>query len=114
MSCLQYSRNTSYVDKRKTDPIKKIHTDISNLLRKRYYDARDSKNPNIELQEKSWQIYEDFKVHYNNKLKPQYLRGELTKEELLICLNELYTYYISNPIKNGGVKDNGNSRNNKK
>lgn len=114
MSCLQYSRNTNYVEKRKTDPIQKIHTDISNLLRKRYYDARDSKINNKELEQSAWITYENYKEYYKQTLKPQYTRGKITRDELLKYLNDTYIYHKNNNIKMEVKKYNGSSRNNKK
>lgn len=111
LSCLQYSRNTSYVEKRNKDEVKKLYSKICNLLNKRYTDA---KNKKPELYDKSkedmhYKNYDEFKKLYTDTLLPQLSSGEITKSELYKILENKYYYYISI-----GGKQNGSSRNNKK
>lgn len=110
-SCLQYSRNTSYVKKRKQDKVKNMYNKICNLLNKRYTDA---KNRKLELYDKAeedmhFKNYDDFKKLYTDSLLPQFSSGKITKAELYKKLEEKYNYYISL-----GGKRNGSSRTYKK
>lgn len=113
LSCFDYSRKTNYVSKRKNDPIQSTYTKTCNLLRKRYYDARDSNSSNKELQNAYEKILNDFKDDYTLNKKRKYRNGEITEDELLDYLKEKYNYFKSNPLK-GGIKNNGSSRTNKK
>lgn len=112
LSCFNYSRNTDYVSKRKNDPVQNTYTKICNLLRKRFYDARDANPCNEELKKASEKILDDFKDDYTLNQKIKYTSGKITKDELLNYLEEQYNYFKNNPLK-GGSK-NGSQRTNKK
>lgn len=76
-SCYEYCTNTSYVQKRENDPIRKEYNKISNMLRSRYrYYENDSDR----------QILSDFGDNYHSKIK-ELNNGLISKEDVIEFLN---------------------------
>lgn len=97
LSCYTYSTNTSYVEKRKNDPIREKYNKISNMLRSRYrYYDDDSDLDTLN----------DFASNYHFKME-LLNEGKITKEEMLEFLEVSDSNFRNNYVRrrnNGGKR----------
>ena len=103
-SCYEYCTNTSYLEKRENDPIRKEYNKISNMLRSRYrYYEKDSDR----------EILSNFGDNYRSKME-DLNNGLISKEDVIEFLNMSKMNFTEQYKKHKEERKNGSTRTNKK